>query len=371
MKIGINCFPTVGGSGIVATQLAIELAKRGHDIHIISYDTPFLLRTSRHQNITLDLIDILSYPLFKDIGAPYTILAASKLAQIAKNSELDLLHVHYAIPVGISAYLAKEITDIPVAITAHGSDIHTLGVDPAYNPILSHVLDNIDGISTVSQYMKREIEEKFTCSPAIKVLYNPIDIEKYKKTEVQLCDFKIKYEKNFVHVSNFRPVKNTPFIIQAFAKVLDEFPEAGLIMVGEGPERKKAEDLAYKLGIGEHVTFQGVRVGLNPIYNCASAVLSASSNESFGLTLAEAMACETPVIAPNVGGIPEVVDHKENGFIYEKGNDEELVEYMKELLRDEGLVEKMGRKGRSKVVSSFEASKIAIEYERWYEEIIT
>ena len=370
MKIGINCFPTVGGSGIVATQLAIELAKKGHDIHLISYDTPFLLRTSRHPNITLDLVDILSYPLFRDIGAPYTILAASKLVNIVRKWDLDLLHIHYAIPVGVSAYLAKNITNIPVALTAHGSDIHTLGIDPAYNPVISHVFENVDGLSTVSDYLKREIETNFSAQKNIEVLYNPIDTEKYRKIDVSLCDFRIKHEKNFVHVSNFRPVKNAPFIVESFAEIVKNYPEVGLIMVGEGPERKKCEDIANKLGIRDHVSFQGVRTSITPIYNCGSALLSASTNESFGLTIAEAMSCESPVIAPNVGGIPEVLDHKKNGFIYELGNKEEFVEYMSTLLDNEELVGKMGAKGRQKVIDRFESSKIADRYVKWYSKIL-
>ena len=370
MRIGINCFPTVGGSGIVATQLAIEMAKKGHDIHLISYDTPFLLRTYRHPNITLELVDIISYPLFKDIGAPYTILAASKLTQIAMKTEVDLFHVHYAVPVGVSAYLAKNITKIPIAITAHGSDIHTLGVDPAYNPILSHVFNNADGLSTVSNYMKKEIQTKFNYDRDLEVFYNPIDIEKYKKIDIHLCDFKIKYENNFIHVSNFRPVKNAPFIVEAFADVVKEYPDTGLIMVGEGPERKKCEDLANKLGISENVIFQGVRVSIAPIYSCGTALISASTNESFGLTLAEAMACETPVIAPNVGGIPEVVDHGENGYIYEFGNKNLLTDYMLQLLADKALVRKLGNKGREKVINEFESGKIADKYIKWYERIL-
>ena len=370
MKIGINCFPTVGGSGIVATQLAIELAKKGHDIHLISYDTPFLLRTYRHPNITLDLVDIISYPLFKDIGTPYTILAGSKLARIAEKSDLDLLHIHYAIPVGVSAYLAKQISGVPVAITAHGSDIHTLGVDPAYNPVISHVFENIDGLSTVSEYMKREMEEKFSHNKEIEVLYNPIDIEKYKRIDTKLCDFRIQHEKNFVHVSNFRPVKNVPFIVEAFAKVVKKHPDTGLIMVGEGPERKKCEEIASKLGIRDNVTFQGVRVSIAPIYNCASALLSASTNESFGLTIAESMSCEIPVIAPKVGGIPEVIDHEVNGYVYELGNSESLVKYMLELLDNPQRVRQMGAKGRQKVIDQFEAGKIADKYIKWYNKVL-
>ena len=370
MRIGINCFPTVGGSGIVATQLAIEMAKKGHDIHLISYDTPFLLRTFRHPNITLELVDILSYPLFKDIGTPYTILAGSKLAQIAQKTDIELMHIHYAVPVGVSAYLDKEITNIPFAITAHGSDIHTLGIDPAYNPVLSHVFNQADGMSTVSNYMKNEIQTKFNYDRDLEVFYNPIDIEKYRKVDAQLCDFKIKFETNFIHVSNFRPVKNAPFIVEAFADVVKEYPDTGLIMVGEGPERKKCEDLAYKMGISNNVIFQGVRVSIAPIYSCGAALLSASTNESFGLTLAEAMACETPVIAPKVGGIPEVIDHEKNGYVYDFGNKDSLTEYMLQLASDKKLVSKMGQNGREKVVKEFESSKIADQYIAWYEKIL-
>ena len=370
MKIGINCFPTVGGSGIAATQLAFELAKKGHDIHLVSYDTPFLLRSIRHPNITLDLVDILSYPLFRDIGVPYTILAASKLVKLTEKWDLDLLHIHYAIPTGVSAYLAKQVLDTPVAITAHGSDIHILGIDPSYNPIISHVFQNVDGISTVSKYMKTEILDKFAQNQEIEVIYNPIDTERYKKIEGQICDFRMKYETNFVHVSNFRPVKDTPFIVEAFAEVVKEIPDIGLILVGEGPERKKCEDLANKLGIANHVIFQGVRSYITPIYNCATALLSASKNESFGLTLAEAMACEIPAIAPRIGGVPEVIDHEKNGFIYELGDKESLVSYMIQLLENEDLKQKMGEDGRKKVTEQFEGSLIADQYLNWYERIL-
>ncbi len=370
MKIGINCFPTVGGSGIAATQLAFELAKKGHDIHLVSYDTPFLLRSIRHPNITLDLVDVLSYPLFRDIGAPYTILAASKLVNLSKKWNLDILNVHYAIPTGVSAYLAKQVTDTPVAITAHGSDIHILGIDPSYNPIVSHVLQNVDGISTVSKYMKNEIIDKFARNKNVEVIYNPIDTERYKKIEGQICDFRMKYETNFAHVSNFRPVKDTPFIVEAFAEVVKQKPNIGLILVGDGPERKKCEDLANNLGIASRVIFQGVRSYITPIYNCATALLSASKNESFGLTLAEAMACETPAIAPRIGGVPEVIDHEKNGFIYELGDKDSLVSYMIQLLEDRDMKNSMGEEGRKKVVENFKGDIIADQYVNWYNKIL-
>lgn len=370
MKIGICCFPTVGGSGIAATQLAIELAKKDHEVHLISYDTPFLLRSSRHPNITLELVDILSYPLFKDIGDPYTILAASKMVELVTRVKLDILHIHYAIPTGVSAYLTKLITNVPVVITAHGSDIHILGVDPSYNPIISHAFQNVDGISTVSKFMKKEIYDKFAKNQDVRVIYNPIDIEKYQKVETQICDFRLQYDTNFVHVSNFRPVKDTPFIVEAFAEVLKEKPDLGLILVGEGPERKKCEELACKLGIRDNVIFQGVRSYIAPIYNCATALLSASKNESFGLTLAEAMACETPAIAPRVGGVPEVIDHEVNGYIYELGDKKGLVDYMIKLLNDEELKDRLGKAGREKVVNNFSGSEIAEEYIEWYKKIL-
>lgn len=370
MKIGICCFPTVGGSGIAATQLAIELAKKDHEVHLISYDTPFLLRSSRHPNVTLELVDVLSYPLFKDIGAPYTILAASKLVELVARENLDVLHIHYAIPTGVSAYLTKLITNVPVVITAHGSDIHILGVDPSYNPIMSHVFQNVDGISTVSEFMKKEINDKFASNQDVRVIYNPIDTEKYQKIESQICDFRLRHDVNFVHVSNFRPVKDTPFIVETFAEVLKEKPDLGLILVGDGPERKKCEEIACKLGIRDNVIFQGVRSYISPIYNCATALLSASRNESFGLTLAEAMACETPAIAPRVGGVPEVIDHGINGYLYKLGDQKSLLDYMIRLLDDEKLKNRLGKAGREKVVNNFDGSKIADEYIEWYKETL-
>ncbi len=371
MKIGICCFPTVGGSGIVATQLAIELAKKGQEVVVISYDTPFLLRTIRHPNLKLSLVDILDYPLFKDIGAPYTILCASKMIRLIEEENLDLLNVHYAIPAAVSAYLAKQVTKIPIALTAHGSDIHTLGVDPAYNPVMSHIFDNVDGLSTVSNYLKEEMETKFRHSKEIGVFYNPIDTDRYKRVETKICDFRLKYSKYFVHVSNFRPVKQTPFIVEVFAEIVKEFPDLGLIMIGEGPERKMCEELAMKLSIADNVLFQGVRSVLPPIYSCSSALLSASTSESFGLTLAEAMACEVPVIAPKIGGIPEVVDHGINGFVYEPKNKKEFIDYALRILNDENLEREMGKKGREKVLANFNVSKVTDMYLEWYEAILS
>ena len=236
---------------------------------------------------------------------------------------------------------------------------------------MSHVFKKADGLSTVSNYMKKEIQDKFDYNSELEVFYNPIDVTKYQKTEIKFCDFRIKFENNFIHVSNFRPVKNTPFIVEAFADVVKEHPDIGLIMVGEGPERKRCEDLANKLGISDNVLFQGVRVSLAPIYSCGTALISASSNESFGLTLAEAMACEIPVIAPNVGGIPEVVDHDINGFIYELGDKKSLFSYMLQLLENNDMIKRMGSKGREKVIREFEASKIADQYINWFEKILT
>jgi len=370
MNIAICSFPTVGGSGIVASQLALELAKIGHNIHYISYDTPFLFRYRRHPNITLHLVDIVDYPLFKDICAPYTILCGSKMVNIARDYGIDLFHVHYAIPTGISVYLTKEITGVPAVITAHGSDIHTLGVDPAYNPLLSYVLNKIDGVSTVSNYMKEQIRKYFADRDEIEVIYNPIDTNKYKKMNIRTCDFKIKFEKNFVHVSNFRRVKNAPMIIEAFAEVAKEYRDVGLIMVGEGPERKKCEELASKLNIKDNVIFQGVRSSVVPIYNCAEALISASSNESFGLTLAEAMACEVPVIAPKVGGIPEVVDNGRNGLLFDISKKESLKEHMLTILNDPVLKAKMGKEGRRKVIDKFDSKKIAKQYLLFYQQVL-
>ncbi|UJG44837.1 MAG: N-acetyl-alpha-D-glucosaminyl L-malate synthase BshA [Candidatus Heimdallarchaeum endolithica] len=371
MKIGLCFFPKVGGSGIAATQLAIEFAKKGHEVVIFTYDTPFLLRQSRHENIKLMLIDLVSYPLFKDIGYPYTISSASKFVEVITKEKLDVLNVHYAIPAGVSAYLAKEITGIPVGITAHGSDIHILGIDPAYNSVMSHVFKKTDGISTVSKYMKKEIFKNFLeDNNKIHVIYNPIDTERFKNQEVIQCDFKKLYNNYFIHVSNFRKVKNAPFIVEAFSEVVKENNDVGLIMVGEGPERKDCEIIAKNLGIEEHVLFQGVRYNLTPLYSCSSALISASENESFGLTLAEAMACETPVIASRVGGIPEVVKDRETGLLYDYGNKEQLVKHMFTLLENKELAKKMGLKGRKRVLENFRFDKIADQYIKWYETLI-
>ncbi len=370
MKIALCFFPKVGGSGIVGSQLALDLAKMGHEITVISYDTPFLLKQTRHQNISFETVDLVSYPLFSDIGTPFTILCASKLANVAKEKGIDIINVHYAIPGAVSAYLANKITNVPIAITAHGSDIHTLGIDPAYNSVIKHVLSDVNGLSTVSNYMKKVIQEKFDIKRDIKVIYNGIDVSKFRHIGVKECDFKKLYSNYFTHISNFRAVKNVPFIIEAFADILEKEKDIGLILVGDGPERKKSEQLTKELGIEDHVLFQGIRYSLTPIYSCSTALICASKNESFGLTLIEAMSCETPVIAPKVGGIPEVVEDDKTGFLYDYLNKQQLVDYMLYLLNDKNRAKKMGKEGRKRVLEKFNNKNIAEKYLEWYRRLI-
>jgi N-acetyl-alpha-D-glucosaminyl L-malate synthase BshA len=371
LKIGITCYPTYGGSGIVATESGKELADRGHEIHFISYAPPLRL-TGALANIQYHEVEVSKYPLFDH--PPYTLALATKMAEIADARGLDLLHCHYAIPHSVSAFLAKSMLmprRLPVVTTLHGTDITLVGSDPSYLPITRFSIDQSDGVTAVSNFLKQETIRVLGVKNEIEVIYNFVNCEKYKP----LTDHPLKEclapnkEKIIVHVSNFRPVKHPADVVEIFLRVLKEIPSV-LLMVGDGPERGNTERLVRNYGIENHVHFSGKQDNIEEFIGISDLLLLPSETESFGLVALEAMACEVPVIASNVGGIPEVVRDGLDGFLSETGNIDQMSEFALTILGDDSLRRQMGKSARETAKERFCSTKIIPVYEAFYRKVL-
>jgi L-malate glycosyltransferase len=327
MNIGIVCYPTYGGSGVVATELGKALAKDGLNVHFISYTQPSRLDFFS-ENIYYHEVSVSSYPLFQYL--PYESALASKIVHVVKTEKLDLLHVHYAIPHASAAYMAKMILkeqgiDIPVITTLHGTDITLVGKDPSFEPVVTFSIQKSDGVTAVSESLKKETYEEFDITKDIEVIHNFIDLDRFKKLKkdhfkVAICP---NDEKLLVHTSNFRKVKRIEDIVHVFAKVKQSIP-AKLLFVGDGPERVNIERLARDLGVQDDVRFLGKLDVIEEVLSMADVFLLTSEKESFGLAALEAMACEVPVISSNAGGIPEVNIHGVTGFVSEIGDIDDM-----------------------------------------------
>src|SRR5690606_15633196 len=327
MRIGIVCYPTFGGSGVVATELGKGLAKEGHQIHFITYSQPTRL-DFLNENLFYHEVNIRSYPLFE--YAPYELALASKMVSVVKNEKLDLLHVHYAIPHASAAYMAKEILKtqgiyIPVVTTLHGTDITLVGKDPSYEPVVTFSINQSDGVTAVSQDLVRETYESFKVTKEIMVIPNFIDLEKFKKQKKDhfkkaICPHG---EPLIVHTSNFREVKRVIDVIRIFNNIAKEIP-AKLLMIGDGPERDKAEATCRQLEITEHVRFLGKLEAIEEVLSVADLFVTPPGKVSFGLAALEALACEVPVIATDAGGLPELKVHGETGFLSAVGDIEDM-----------------------------------------------
>src|SRR3989442_13207171 len=320
MKIGITCYPTYGGSGVVATELGKELASRGHDVHFISYALPIRLTMTDH--IYFHEVEVLTYPLFE--YPPYDLVLATKMAEVMTRFDLDILHVHYAIPHSISAYLAKMMLGnhvVPFVTTLHGTDITLVGNDRSYLPITRFGIEQRDAVTAVSEYLKRRTIQEFQIQREDTGVPNFVDCDIYGRSTDQ--DLRRKFAKDdeaiLIHISNFRPVKRVDDVVGIFALVRKR-RRARLLMVGDGPDRPKAEWLANTHGVAQDVLFLGKRNDMSELLAISDVLLLPSELESFGLVALEAMACEVPVIATRVGGIPEVVRHGVDGFLYDVGD---------------------------------------------------
>ncbi len=371
MKIGITCYPTYGGSGIVATELGKELAEKGHEIHFISYALPLRLNRTT-PNIFFHEVEITNYPLFDH--PPYALALANKMAEVAKLQNLDVLHCHYAIPHSVSAFLAKSMLKphkLPVVTTLHGTDITLVGADRSYLSITKFSIEQSDGVTAVSRYLKDATCETFGICDEIEVIYNFVNCDIYKAASRPALRerFASNREKILIHLSNFRAVKKTDAVIEIFLQVQKKVP-AVLVMVGDGPERSGAEWLAHHHGIENKVRFLGKRDNINELIAAADVLLLPSQTESFGLVALEAMACEVPVVVSKVGGLPEVVTDGKEGFLVEPNDTEKMAARALEILTDERRRRAMGVQGRATAKSRFCADAIVSQYERFYERVL-
>lgn len=371
IKIGIVCYPTFGGSGVVATELGKALAKEGHQVHFITYSQPTRL-DFLNENLYYHEVNLRSYPLFE--YAPYELALASKMVSVVKNEKLDLLHVHYAIPHASAAYMAKQILKaegihIPVVTTLHGTDITLVGKDASYEPVVTFSINQSDGVTAVSSDLKRETYEHFNITNDIEVIPNFIDLEKFKKQKKDhfkkaICPHG---ESLIVHTSNFRKVKRVMDVVNIFANIHQEIP-AKLLMIGDGPEREKAEKLCRDLEIGDDVRFLGKLEAVEEVLSVADLFLMPSEKESFGLAALEAMACEVPVISSNTGGLPELNVHGETGFLSPVGDVEDMTRKALFVLDKNNLPR--FKENALKRAREFDITKILPLYEGYYQKIL-
>jgi N-acetyl-alpha-D-glucosaminyl L-malate synthase BshA len=374
MKIGITCYPTYGGSGVVATELGIELAALGHQVHFITYSQPFRL-TGREQGIFYHEVPVSNYPLFE--YPPYDLALATRMAEVAEYYDLDLLHVHYAIPHSVSALLARQMLaargrKLPFVTTLHGTDITLVGLDRSYLAITRFGIEESNGVTSISQYLKNKTLEEFLVKNPIQVIPNFVNCDVYKPLkdrEAARERYARPDERILIHLSNFRPVKRVTDVVKVFAKVAQQVP-ARLLLVGDGPDRSSAEWLAHNLGIQDHISFLGKQESVNELLPVADLMIMPSELESFGLAALEAMACRVPTIATNVGGVPELIDDGVTGRLFPVGDTEAMAEAAIGLLTNPQELDQMGHAGRASAQARYCASKIIPLYENYYEAVL-
>ena len=378
MKIGITCYPTYGGSGVVATELGKALALRGHEVHFISYAMPTRL-SGFIDNVFYHEVEINNYPLFE--FPLYSIALASKMVEVTKFIGLDIIHAHYAIPHATSAYLAREIlksednnsNQIKFITTLHGTDITLTGLEPSFLPTMKFSIEKSDGVTAVSKFLKDKTQQQYKINKDIEVIPNFIDINKYKREEDEKAkcfkkNFAPNNEKILIHTSNFRPLKRVQDVIRVFNEVKKKV-ESKLILVGDGPERGECERLSRELGIFEEIKFMGKQDALVELLSVADIFIIPSQSESFGLSALEAMACGVPVISSSVGGLPELNHHGETGYIAEIGDVERMSKYIIELLTNEKRYELFSRNARKRA-EEFSEENIVPMYEKFYERVL-
>ena len=368
MNIGITCYPTYGGSGAVATELGIALAARGHEVHFITYQQPFRL-PSYLPRIFFHEVDAGRYPLFE--YPPYDLALAVRMHEVVLTRELDLLHVHYAIPHAISAHLAKQIlrSNLKVITTLHGTDITLVGRDESYLPITKFGIEVSDGVTAVSEWLKQETAANFHTDKAIDVIPNFVDPQRFKRDGAICNMFAAPGDRLVCHVSNFRPVKRVMDVVETFAEIAKKVP-ARLLMLGDGPDRSKAEAFARAHGLRDRVFFLGNVPNLEEILGGCDLFLLPSESESFGMAALEAMASEVPVIATSTGGLPEVVADGDAGYLLPVGDVAGMAERGIEILRDDELRRRMGKRAREIAVENFDEEKIVPRYRELYERTI-
>jgi N-acetyl-alpha-D-glucosaminyl L-malate synthase BshA len=371
MNIGIVCYPTFGGSGVVATELGKALAQEGHKVHFITYSQPTRL-DFLNENLFYHEVEFHSYPLFE--YPPYELALASKMVSVVKNEKLDLLHVHYAIPHASAAYMAKQILKthgitIPVVTTLHGTDITLVGKDASYEPVVTFSINQSDGVTAVSEDLRRETFQSFAISNEIEVIPNFIDLEKFKKQKKDhfkkaICP---NGESLIVHISNFRKVKRVGDVIKVFANIHREIP-AKLLMIGDGPERTKAETMCREIGIFNDTRFLGKLEAVEEVLSVADLFVMPSEKESFGLAALEAMACEVPVISSNTGGLPELNIQGVTGFLSPVGDIEDMTSKALFVLDKNNLP--TFKANALKRAKEFDITHILPLYEQYYQKVM-
>jgi len=372
MKIGIVCYPTYGGSGVVATELGKLLAERGSEVHFITYSQPTRLDYF-DERIFYHKVDIRTYPLFE--YPPYELALASKMVNVVKNEQLDLLHVHYAIPHASAAFMAKQILQaqgifVPVVTTLHGTDITLVGKDESYAPVVSFSINQSDGVTAVSNDLRKETFAHFDITTEIEVIPNFIDLSRFSKQKKEhfkraICP---NNERLIIHTSNFRKVKRIEDAVRVFCKVRRQIP-AKLLLVGDGPERRRIEDLCQEMGISEDVRFLGKLEAIEEVLSVGDLFLMPSEKESFGLAALEAMACEVPVLSSNAGGLPELNVDGVSGFMSEVGDVGDMAEKALIILSDQNLP--TFKENALKRALEFDAHKVIPKYEDLYKKVLS
>ncbi len=372
MKIGITCYPTYGGSGVLASELGKFLAKHGHEIHFITSTIPYRLQRDFQDRIYFHTVDMEPYPLFEH--PPYDLALAAKMKDVFVQENLDLLHVHYAIPHAISAYLASQLLkplSIPFVTTLHGTDITLVGQEKSFFDITRFSINESTIVTAVSDYLKKETESIFNPSKPVHRVHNFVDLDLFRRAPFAChrTNFAKPEQIIYIHISNFRPVKRIPDVIKIFAKVR-EAVDGVLVLVGEGPMLREAKELAVKLGVQQHVRYLGKQLDIVSILGCSDVLLFPSESESFGLAPLESMACEIPVVATNAGGIPEVVTHGRDGFLSQVGDVDSMAAHAIELGRSKAMRVEMGKAGRKSAEASFSPNLIVPQYEALYAKAI-
>jgi len=371
MKIGITCYPTLGGSGVIATELGMLLAEQGHEVHFITSSMPFRLN-SLHPSIFYHEAEVSNYPVFQ--YPPHDLALAAKMAEVIDREKIDILHVHYAMPHAISAILAKDLADYEVKIitTLHGTDITVLGIDQSFKKMIKYGIEKSDAVTAVSKSLVEQTKRKIQTDQDISVIYNFVDEKEYTKRD--MTSIRDQYgihpdDKIVIHISNFRKVKRIEDVIHTFKKINDHV-QTKLLLVGDGPEISTAFELVKQLNLEDSVLFLGKQKKVSDLLSIADLKLLMSEQESFGLVLLEAMSCEVPCIGTNVGGIPEVIKHNETGFLVELGDTDRAADYAINLLSDNELLMTFSKNAKRCAREQFHSEVIVKQYTDLYQLVL-
>lgn len=372
MRIGITCYPTVGGSGIIATELGMLLAERGNEIHFITSSVPFRLNKI-HPKIFYHEVELNHYPVFQ--YPPYDLALATKMAEVIDREKLDILHVHYAMPHAICAILARDIADhdVKIVTTLHGTDITVLGYDHAFKKMIKHGIEQSDAVTAVSGSLVEQTKEMLECNKRIQVIYNFVNEQEYYRKN--LPSLKLQYgiqpeEKVLIHISNFRKVKRIDDVIHTFNKIQSTV-KSKLLLIGDGPEYASAIQLVNELGLGDNVLFLGKQKDISDLLSISDLKLLLSEKESFGLVLLEAMACKVPCIGTNVGGVPEVIEHGETGYLVDLGDIDSAAAYAIELLSSTKKLEHFSFHAYNRARTHFHSREIVKQYIDLYDKVLS